>query len=230
MDVAKSFTYMFEDEEWPRKILVGALFMLLAMVVIGAPFVYGYALEVVRRVARGEARPLPEWDNLGQKFSDGLVAWVIFLIWSLPAAVVLGFLMVAGVAPYFFIASEETALLFGCVSMLIWTVAMALLLVWGLLLAAASPAIITRYALTGRFSAAFELREIWQFTRANVGNVLVVLLVIWAASTLAGLGIWFCFVGYFFTTIWYYLACAHLLGQLSRQAAAQGAQPLTLEA
>ena len=63
-NLGRSFSYMFEDKDWFQKILIGAAFCLLSLVLIGIPFVLGYLLQVARQSSHGQELPLPAWDNL----------------------------------------------------------------------------------------------------------------------------------------------------------------------
>src|SRR5262245_229692 len=80
LDFGRAFQFVFEDPDWVKKILLGGLFQLLAIVVIGIPFFIGYFLRVIRRTAQGEARPLPDWDDLGGLFSEGLRGLGLYLV------------------------------------------------------------------------------------------------------------------------------------------------------
>ena len=44
------------------------------------PFLAGYGMAVLRKTARGDARPLPEWDDYGKYFMDGLQMIGLYLI------------------------------------------------------------------------------------------------------------------------------------------------------
>ena len=65
LDFGRSLSFFFQDPNWVQKILVGSLFTLLSFVFIGGVFIAGYAVRLLRRAARGETYPLPEWDDLG---------------------------------------------------------------------------------------------------------------------------------------------------------------------
>jgi hypothetical protein len=78
-------------------------------------------------------------------------------------------------------------------------------------------------AVFDRFSAAFEVGELWAFTRGNIGNVilaiLLLLLVSWIAVPIIGfLGVIVCVVGLLisipFSSLWQMLVTAHLYGQI----------------
>ena len=88
MDIGKAFTFVFDDEDWITKVLVGALFVLASMVLVGIPFLIGYSIALMRNVMRGDDKPLPAWDELGEKFKEGILLVLIFLVWSIPIWIV----------------------------------------------------------------------------------------------------------------------------------------------
>ena len=57
MDFGLALTYQFKDPNWPKKLLVAALISLIP--VIGWFFVFGWSLEVTRRVIQNETQALP---------------------------------------------------------------------------------------------------------------------------------------------------------------------------
>ncbi len=96
------------------------------------------------------------------------------------------------------------------------------MLLWGLVLALFTPAIYARVARTERFASAFELGKLWSFTRDNIGNVVIALLLTWVAgliaTVIASLGIIALGIGLLvsipFANLWQYLVQAHLFGQI----------------
>ena len=75
MDIGKAFGFVFEDEEWIKKLLLGALITLIP--VFGQFTLMGYIVAVIRNVLAGSYRPLPEWENLGTYFKDGLMVSLV---------------------------------------------------------------------------------------------------------------------------------------------------------
>lgn len=221
MDVGKSFTYMFEDKDWLVKIVVGGVFGLLSTFLIGIPFVLGYVLEVIRRVVRGDPQPLPNWDNLGEKFVQGLVLMVITLIWATPiwivACVQLGITIPLQDNPDYTVLVTAVALCGSCLEIL-----------WAIVVSLFTPAIFTRYAMTGQFASGFQFGEIWRFTTKNFVNVLIAVLLAWVAGIIASFGVILCVVGAFLTWFWSMLVEAHLFGQVYRLA--QAGPPAATEA
>lgn len=212
MDIGKAFTFMFDDEKWITKVLVGGIFVFLSFLLIGIPFVMGYALKTLKNVIDGEPKPLPEWDELGDMFTQGLIISLVFVIYAIPVILVtcctgipLAIISDAGGD-----AADLAALLWSCFNCLIS-------LYW-LLVIVLSPAIIVRYAVTTEFAAAFRFNEIFRFISDNIGDYIIVLLLSWIATFLGGLGAVVCGVGMFFTMFWAYLVVAHLYGQLYLEA------------
>ena len=211
MDIGKAFSYVFEDENWIVKILIGGLFVFLSPLLIGIPFLLGYVVETIQNVMKDEPHPLPEWSELGDKFVKGLLLAAAVIVYMLPVillACLLGIVSLAagnrggGAVRSFALCTQ-------CLSSL-----------WGLLVALVFPAAVIRYAEAGEFMAAFRFGEIFSLITSNIGNYIIAILVGWVASIVAGFGTILCFVGVLFTTFWAYLVAAHLWGQVGRQAIA----------
>jgi hypothetical protein len=207
MDIGSSFTYMFEDDNWIKKIAIGGVVSIIPIVNFAT---LGYLVQVIRNVRDGQPLPLPEWDQFGQYFIDGLWIFVIFLVWSIPIIVVACLQGIAG-ATLTDNQNQTTAYsiisaCLGCLSFL-----------WGLVLGIVYPAILVRYAEVGELMAGFRLGEIFGIIRANVGNYIIVVLLTWVASLIALLGLILCVIGIIFTQFWAYLVSGNLMGQLATQ-------------
>lgn len=207
MDIGTSFSYMFQDENWIKKVLIGGLVSFIPIVNFAA---IGYMIQVIRNVRAGQALPLPEWDNFGQYFMDGLWIFLIFLVWSIPIIIVACLQGVAGAAVA---ENQDMADAYGIVSVCL----SCLIGLWGLVLGIASPAILVRYSEVGQFMSGFQFIELFSFISANVGNYIIVVLLMWVAGLIASLGVILCVIGVIFTQFWAYLVSGHLLGQLAAQ-------------
>ncbi len=207
MDIGSSFTYMFQDEGWIKKIVIGGVVSLIPILNLAA---IGYVIQVIRNVRDGQPLPLPEWDQFGQYFKDGLWIFLIFLVWAIPIILV-ACLQFAGTAAL--AENEDMASAIGIISAC-FSCVMAL---WGLVIGIVSPAIMIRYAEVGEFMAGFRFGEIFSFISANVGSYIVVALLIWVAGLIASLGVILCVVGIIFTQFWSYLVGGNLMGQLAAQ-------------
>lgn len=203
-NLGRSFSYMFEDEDWFQKILIGAAFCLLSLVLIGIPFVIGYLLEVARQSSHGRELPLPAWDNLGDKFVSGLLFFLIGIIYSIPLTII-----------YFVLVFIPCI---GWLAIVFLAIAFALI----------GPYIAVRFSRTGNIGDAFDFNGMWGFLKANLGNLLIV----WVMSILFGILAWFgllaLLIGVLFTFFWAQLAVYYLYGRVVYEAERTGIPTATV--
>jgi len=227
MDFGKAFTYMFQDPNWIAKLGIGTLLVLvgifLAPLLIGflpLVIVTGYSLVALDNVRLGHEHPLPEWQDWGRFFMLGLKVFVALFIWALP--VMIGFVPVlaGGV-----LSDNGNSSGTGPIAALLIMCGSCLMILWGLFITLLTPAIYARVAATNRFAAAFDLGRIWEFTRDNLGNVIVAILLVWLAGIIAAvlgmMGLLLLCIGVMVTiplaSLWQYLVQAHLFGQIAAQ-------------
>ena len=222
LDLGQGFRFFFEDPDWIKKILIGGVFMLLSSLIVGGIFVAGYGVHVVRRVVRGEPRPLPEWDQLGLFLGDGLQAFGLYLLHLVAVAIVpLGFgcvigLMGGGMASVFQSSRTASDAAGGLLAVAVgglYAVTMLLML----LLAVYFPAAFTRFAVLGRFGAGFEVAENLSFIRRNLGRYALALVLYLLASLVAQVGIIACCVGIFPASFWAFCVAAWAMGEVARR-------------
>lgn len=207
MDAGKSFSYVFQDQNWLVKILIGGILSLIPILNLA---VWGYWIEAMRNVAQGRDLPLPEWgEDFGGKLIKGIVIFVIFLIYSIPILLIYGCLAVLGAAAG---DQEDAQSLVALLSLPL----VCILFIYGLLLGIFSPAIFIQYATTGQLSSAFAFGRLFQLIGGNLGNYILAIVLGWVAGFIAFFGIIACFVGVFFTFFWAQLVTAHLYGQVAR--------------
>jgi len=226
MDFGKAFTYMFQDPDWLAKLgigtlltLVGIIFTPLLIGLVPLIIVFGYSLVVLDNVRLGQERPLPNWQDWGRFFMLGLKATVALFIWVLP--LIIGLVPVLAGSALSNDYSNANGL--GFVSFLLITCGACLMIVWGLFVTLLTPAIYSRIAITNRFGAAFDLGKIWEFTKDNLGNVIIAILLTWVAGLVASLfamaGVIALFIGVLvtfpFACLWQYLVQSHLFGQIA---------------
>ncbi len=201
MDFAKSFSFVFDDQDWIKKVIIGGILMLVP--IIGTFVVLGYALAVARNVTKGKEQALPEWSDFGQMLIDGFFAWLISIVYTLPIFI----LMCVSMFPTMILNNDALSSMAICclaIFSIIYSFAMALFF-W--------PAAIMRYAATGDMMSAFQFGEILALTRANFMVFLMALLVGIVASFVGGLGAIACGVGALFTTFYSYCVMGHAYGQ-----------------
>lgn len=179
MDVGKSFSYQFEDNNWITKLLIGAL--VSAVPILNFAWL-GYMVDLLRNVMDGVSLPLPEWSDFGEKFMKGLIVWLAGIVYSLPAIII-------GCIPFSILAFsggmesgdlQDTllaaftglGLLFGC-----------LIFIYFLALSFFFPAVYINFARKGTFKSCFEFSEIIRTVTSNVNKYLTA----WLVSIVAGI-------------------------------------------
>lgn len=201
-DLSKSFSYMFEDRKWVGKFCIGAFFNFCWIILIGIPFTLGYMLELTKNAAEGKEPALPEWNNLGEKFGKGLIYGVILIIYAIPGAIV-------SVIPCVGICAGP-----------LYFLAFLFIL----------PYITVKFALTGNFNDAFQFNQVFEFLKANLSNLTVIVLVFISLEILAWFGILILIIGIFFTFFWADLAIYHSFGQMYRAAKSVETTPGQIQA
>jgi len=220
MDIGKAFTFVFEDEDWVVKVLIGmgilvagiVLFWLVIPAILAALLLGGYSLEITRRVIRGDDEVLPAWDDWGQLIINGLQVAIIGLVYALPMIVV-G--VCAGVPMGWITENSEGAAAFvsfvlGCFNFL-----------WSIVLSLTLPAAIGKFAAEGELASAFRFGEVLALIRDNLTTYVITAVMVWVTSIISGLGLLFCFIGVFFTGVYAELVNGHLYGQAYRKATGQ---------
>lgn len=210
-DFGKPFTYVFDDPRWLQKILIGGLFVLASLFIVGWFFVLGYLARVTRNVIAGLEYPLPEWEDLGSFFSEGARLIGVTLCFTIP---MFGIFMIFIVPAVLSDATDNEALqaitggFAGCLSCLIVPIIFAMIFFL--------PASLLFAAVEQRFGAAFEFGRIWPFIKANIGNYLLAIVIAFIARMVGGLGIFLLCVGVIFTLFWSFLVMTYGFAQVYR--------------
>lgn len=238
MDIGKSIGYIFQDRDWLTKVLIGSLILLIslpftALLVgfLGLAIVAGYSLEVLRNVRQGAAQPLPEWrDRWGEWLMLGLKLGVVLLAWSLPALLLnapswLGNALLASDSGFLQLMGGTLSATTSCLAF-----------IWGVIVALATPALFIRLAESEDIASAFQFKDIYAFTRENIGDVIVAVLVALLFSILLSVLGWtvgtlLCLVGLLITVpasiFLTSLITAHLYAQIGASRRGQ-VQPATV--
>lgn len=208
MDIGKSFGFVFEDEKWIEKVLIGGLVGLIP--IIGSFLVIGYVVQLIRNVRNGDARPLPEWTDWGELLADGFKLFVVFFVWALPLIIISMFAFIPAAMAGDSGSSDASsiaglfAICFGCVATL-----------YAIVLSLVSPAILIKFAETKEIGSGFNVGEILGFTKSHLGEIILVVIVSWLVGLLASIvGTILCLIGLLFTGFWTNLVVSHMMAQI----------------
>jgi len=209
-DFIKPLAFVFEDPNWIPKLLMGALFTLASVLLVGIFFIYGYLARLVRNVIAGVEHPLPEWTDLGEMFGEGAMLFVASFLYVIPV-----FFLAMMMIPFSMIGSIDNPgaeFIGGCGV----AIMMLILLPLGFAMAVWVPAAMLHAAVKRDFRAAFDFRTIAAFLRNNALNYVLAYLDWMVARMAAPLGFILCCVGLFVTSFWSMAVAAHAFAQVYR--------------
>ena len=217
IDFGRAFTFVGEDPEWLKKLLIGGAFTFACALLVGIPFVLGYFSRTLRNVVAQASPTLPEWDDLSGLFEEGLRLTAVYLVYLLGVLVVLGVLVAVALLPVLATSgSGRPSDALAAFSALGVFALYGILMLVSLALAVYLPAALARAALRGNVSDGFAWRENLEFIRVNLANYALTLVSYLIASFLGQFGILLCCVGVFPAAFWGYLVLASALGQTVR--------------
>lgn len=234
MDIGKALGFAFEDDGWVTKMLLGGLFLLIP--IFGTFAVMGYMIVVIRNVLAGQARPLPEWTDLGRKFMDGLLVWLATMLYALPMFVLACPIALSWLLPLAGRENQEVANLLTGLSAMLSLGLGCLLLLYGILLAFLTPAVYLQFAGHGQFGPCLRVGDIVRFALRNLGSIAVLLVLYIGLSLVISLGLglvsaplgWVPCLGwvagilvslaFFPVSVWLMAVQGHLIGQIGLRA------------
>jgi hypothetical protein len=214
MDIAKAFSFVFEDKDWVVKVLIAVgIFLggiLLSILIIPAILAWlllgGYSLEITRRVIRGQSPALPAWEDWGKLIVDGLQVLLIGIVYALP---IILFSLCFGIPVGVLSENSSDGLAavlssgLGCLNFL-----------WGIVMSFLLPAALGIFADTGDLGAAFRFGDVFALVRDKFTTYLILAIISWAVYTVGGiLGIIVCGLGWLFTIPYAEMVIGHLTGQ-----------------
>ena len=215
MDFGRAFSFVFDDQDWIKKVAIAAVISLIP--IVGPLLLAGWGFRVTRRVIQGDPTPLPDFSDFGGTLVDGLKVAVIGLVYMLPVILVQscngGILAIAGQQPNDDAMATIVAIsqaCFGCLALL-YSIFIGLVL----------PAAIGRLADKDELKAAFRFGDVIGLVRDNVGAYAIVLLGSLVAGLVASLGVIACVIGVLFTSAYSFAVNGHLIGQAYQQATAK---------
>lgn len=188
----KLFSFPFEEEGWETKMLIGGLIMLGGMFVFPLYWVLmGYGLRVMKRVIETGEYSLPEWDDWGGFFIDGLKMTGVQVAYALPMIILIGcgIVMQFAFLPLAAIDPESEGLIFTALilSQLGSLVLIGISILFGIVATFMGYIALTRMVAHDRFGAAFEFGEVWSLTKKGFKYFIIALAVFIGVSFAAGI-------------------------------------------
>ncbi len=206
MKFADAFTFVFQDQDWFKKIIIPGLVGIL-IPIIGQILLLGWSLKVTLNVIRKNPNPLPEMD-FGDDLARGFKAWVVGLVYSIPMLILL--------LPFFiltFSTSGSNDQSMGFVLGIAGVCFGIFMFIYGIIMGLMLPAAYARVAVEDSIGAGLAFGEIFKMVKDNLAAYLLVLVGTIAASFISSLGSIACFVGIFVTAPYSFAIMGHLYGQ-----------------
>ena len=238
MDLTGAFTFLFEDLHWPRKLGIGTALRLVPILNFS---VTGYEVRTARRVAAGEMTPLPEWDDLGGLWLEGLWLSMARLTYGVVALLLVGLpFSGAGLSVFWALSDRSSNLPVGSI-LLLSSAALLLALLLGAGLSLLWPGIVALYVHDPRYRTCFRLGTVMgllarypsaYLTLWGVPLLLAIVIAAWLVPLLGLLNMIPCLGGLVSValgvalTVALLLLSAHLEGQFVLEAGLQTPTPL----
>lgn len=179
--------FPFDDKAWVNKALVGGVLCVVGIIVwpLALPL-GGYCLRIMRHTAKGEPPSLPEWDDWGQLFLDGLKFILVVLVYMLPVLLLLCCAYAAMVGPLALVPfAEDSPGLFsgGMMAGYIFSYPLiGIMMILSLPLAFLAYVAVTRMVAHDSLGSAFQLGEVWQLARKGFGNYLMAFVILFGVT------------------------------------------------
>jgi hypothetical protein len=190
----KAVFFVFKGKNLAVKWLIGSAIQLANYIIPIIPAIplYGYVGQIAKRIIRQEEDPeLPDWNDFGLFFSDGIKFFGVSLLYMLPGVL----LMIAGyfamsalnfaflLDPGFYTSpSPELGSQYATLVMLGVAVGMVLLFLGMILMVVAGlflPPALGHTVAKGEFGAAFRVREWWPVFKANFSGYILAMIVLY---------------------------------------------------
>ncbi|MBU0731396.1 DUF4013 domain-containing protein [Patescibacteria group bacterium] len=208
-NVGEAFSYQFKEQGWVGTFLLGSLFVILCMFVVTIPFLIGYMIWNTRAVMEKNKELMPKWKNLGAMYMEGLKFFGASLGWGAPILIVIILMIVMGVLLAVY-ANEEVAIIF-TLMMLIMN---GFIMIYSIIIAFVAPVLYIKVASKEPYRNLYHLGEIWAFIKNNIGNIIIVLLLGWAAGLIVNVGMLVFFIGLFPAAFYVGTIMSYLYGEL----------------
>jgi len=178
LDYGPAFSYPFKGKGLRKRLLIGCACSLVL------PLIFGYFIRAYRKILRGEDREPPEWDDMMDIFSQGMIGIFIVIIYIfLPLLLILiGYLLTGG--GYYIISSQGVISFTGILSLMIVLLGILLFFLALILL----PMALAFYADSLDIMEAINLPQVAGKVCDNIENYFMAIIV-FSCVSVAALGI-----------------------------------------
>jgi hypothetical protein len=184
--VKKAVYFPFQGKNWGIKILVGSVLLFISGFIIPIIPVFGYFAQIMKKVLVQEEDPeMPEWEDWGTLFSDGIKLFGVLLIYLLPAIllIVIGYLLFmvldfsfVFMAPAYAQSSSDilpTSMIGSFLGMFGGMAVFMLGFFLAFITMLITPPALGNLIAKGDFGAAFRIKEWWPVLKANLAGYLL---------------------------------------------------------
>lgn len=222
-DIAAIFKYPIQDPQWFSKlILQGAVLSFLCFFLVGIPFLMGFILMITKRSIENNTT-LPDWSDWGMYWRLGWRGIATQFLYMLPLLIMWFFVVMFFIAAIALTSYDESFGILMIPNGILYLVAYLVTFLYSLALSFfVQPTYSALLAVGAPIRACFRFKEfIWPYTKANIANLLLGLLLIYLASMIASFGMFFFFIGYFFTFPYALAITGYIHGLIYRQSPIQ---------
>ena len=151
MNLDEAVRYPTRSDSWIKTVLIGGILIFFGFLLVPLFLVYGYIVRSIGAVLADDPSP-PEFDEWGELFVDGALAWIISVVYLLVPLLVAGFTVGGSIAAV--ATGSEIGAAAGAGGLLVGlTISTILSLAFGYLAVVA----VVNFAREGQFGAAFDL-------------------------------------------------------------------------
>ncbi len=205
MRFAEAFTFVFQDKDWFKKLIIPGLIGVL-IPIIGQMVLLGWSLRITLNVIRNVQNPLPDMD-FGGDLGRGFKAMVAALVYSIPMLI---FYVPIIITSALTANGDDSAMV---VVALASTCFGLLMMLYGIAMTFVLPAAYARVAVEDSIGAGLSFGNVFALVKKAPMAYLLVLVGSLAASFISSLGSIACGVGILLTVPYSVAMLGHLYGQ-----------------
>jgi hypothetical protein len=179
------FSFPFKDPRWKEKFLIGIVITFVSFLLLFIPFIFvvGYTYQIMRRIILENGEPyLPEWEDWGKLFTDGLRLTGAGLVLSAPLIILFLIAFLTNLILSLVFASSSQSSSMTSLVFPIWTlfsfIPLGLGMASAMVIGIVSPVVLGHVVATNSWAAVFQVKEWWKVFRANLGGFLITYLLV----------------------------------------------------